>query len=101
MKWFNKLKQLLHRQTEVPIKPISTNRLNEIKQYDDVWIKIDNSIYSGWVVERLGNVVSIVYTDSEGKLVDTTFSLSRPFDRNSLEENGRVLYINPPANENS
>lgn len=100
MNWFNKVKQLFSHQTVKPIEPIS-KQLNEIKQYDDVWIKINNKVYSGWIVERLGNVVSVVYTDSEGKLIDTTFSLFRPFDRDFLEENGKVLYLRPPANENS
>mgnify|MGYP006928580861 FL=1 len=90
--WFRKFLDLFKK--PVVSEPItSLTQLNDIKQYDDVQVKIGESLYDGWVVERKENVVFIVYTDNAGKLIDTTFTITRPYNRNSLEQSGKTLIL--------
>ena len=90
--WFRKFLDLFKK--PVVSEPItSLTQLNDIKQYYDVQVKIGESLYDGWVVERKENVVFIVYTDSSGKLIDTTFTITRPYNRNSLEQSGKTLIL--------
>ena len=77
---------------EEPIK-----YLNNIAQFDDVWVGINNEIFEGWVVERKENNVEIVYTNAQYKLVDTSFKIERPFNRESLEQGNKVLYLTKRA----
>ena len=71
--------------------------LNDIAQFDDVWIGINGKIYEGWVVERKENNVEIVYTNAQYKLVDTNFKIERPLNRESLEQGNKVLYLTKRA----
>ena len=72
---------------------LSLTQLKDIKQYDDVQIKIEDNIYEGWVVEKKENMVFIVYTDSSGRLIDATFIITRPYNRNRLEQSGKTLIL--------
>lgn len=90
--WFRKI--LNYFKKPIVSKPIvNLTQLNDIKQYDDVQIKIGDNIYEGWVVEKKENVVFIVYTDSSGRLIDTTFTIIRPYNRNRLEQSGKTLIL--------
>ena len=71
--------------------------LNNIAQFDDVWIGINNEIFEGWVVERKENIVDIIYTNAQHKLVDTTFKIERPLNRESLEQGNKTLYLTKRA----
>ena len=44
-------------------------------------------------MEKKENVVFIVYTDSSGRLIDTTFTITRPYNRNRLEQSGKTLIL--------
>ena len=90
--WFRKILNCFKK--PIVSKPIvNLTQLNDIKQYDDVQIKIGDNIYEGWVVEKKENVVFIVYTDSSGRLIDTTFIITRPYNRNRLEQSGKTLIL--------
>ena len=71
--------------------------LNDIAQFDDVWVGINGKIYEGWVVERKENNVEIVYTNAQYKLVDTNFKIERPLNRESLEQGNKILYLTKRA----
>ena len=77
-----------------PVKIPEKNILANIAQFDNVWIKLDNNIFEGWVVERVNNTVYTVYSDSDNKLQDATFTISRPLNRTTLEQNNKVLILN-------
>ena len=81
----------------VTVKKESTKYLNDIAQFDDVWVGINDKIFEGWVVERKENNVEIVYTNAQYKLVDTSFKIERPFNRESLEQGNKVLYLTKRA----
>ena len=81
----------------ISVKKEPTKCLNNISQFDDVWVGINNEIFEGWVVERKENNVEIVYTNAQYKLVDATFKIERPFNRESLEQGNKILYLTKRA----
>ena len=83
--------------TQDPIKEEPIKCLNDIAQFDDVWIGINGKIYEGWVVERKENNIEIVYTNAQYKLVDISFRIERPLNRESLEQGNKVLYLTKRA----
>ena len=98
MNIFQKLfKYLTTKPIIISIKEEPIKSLNDIAQFDDVWVGINNEIFEGWVVERKENNVEIVYTNAQYKLVDTSFKIERPFNRESLEQGNKVLYLTKRA----
>ena len=82
---------------QISIKQEPVKYLNDLAQFDDVWVGINDKIFEGWVVERKENNVEIVYTNAQHKLVDTSFKIERPFNRESLEQGNKVLYLTKRA----
>lgn len=68
--------------------------LGDIKQFDDVWIKISDTVFEGWITEIVQDKINIVYTDSNKKLQDISFTIERPLDRTILIENEKTLILN-------
>ena len=82
---------------QIPVKEEPVKYLNDIAQFDDVWVGINDKIFEGWVVERKENIVDIIYTNAQHKLVDTTFKIERPLNRESLEQGNKTLYLTKRA----
>ena len=82
---------------QISIKQEPVKYLNDLAQFDDVWIGINNEIFEGWVVERRENNIDIIYTNAQHKLVDTTFKIERPFNRESLEQGNKILFLTKRA----
>ena len=83
-------------------KPIISDKkeyaiLSEIKVFDDVFVKINNSIYPGWVTARDGNIVTILCEKPNNEIFETDFTIKRPLNRNYLEDQNKVLYLNEEA----
>ena len=85
--------------TKVVKKPIPSKEINlsNIKQSDDVWLKIDGKIFEGWVVEKVFNILYISYTNEFNKLEDAEFTIERPLDRTFIEQEGQTLYLVKPS----
>ena len=98
MNIFKKLfKHITAKYIPVTVKKESIKYLNDIAQFDDVWVGINGKIFEGWVVERKENNVEIVYTNAQYKLVDTNFKIERPLNRESLEQGNNILYLTKRA----
>ena len=98
MNIFKKLfKHITSEPKQISIKQEPVKYLNNLAQFDDVWIGINNEIFEGWVVERKENIVDIIYTNAQHKLVDTTFKIERPLNRESLEQGNKILYLTKRA----
>lgn len=76
---------------EAPVK--KEVNLANISQFDDVWIKIDGKLFSGWVIEKVENCIYICYTNENNKLDDIVFTIERPLNRTFIEQDGKVLYL--------
>lgn len=90
-------KYIVPKPVQVPVKEESVKCLNDIAQFDDVWVGINGKIFEGWVVERKENIVDIIYTNAQHKLVDTSFKIERPLNRESLEQGNKILYLTKKA----
>lgn len=90
-------KYIVPKPVQVPVKEESVKCLNDIAQFDDVWVGINGKIFEGWVVERKENIVDIIYTNAQHKLVDTSFKIERPLNRESLEQGNKILYLTKRA----
>ena len=82
---------------QISIKQEPAKYLNDLAQFDDVWVDINGKIFEGWVVERKENIVDIIYTNAQHKLIDVSFKIERPFNRESLEQGNKVLYLTKRA----
>lgn len=49
------------------------------------------------MVERKENIVDIIYTNAQHKLIDVSFKIERPFNRESLEQGNKILYLTKRA----
>ena len=81
----------------MPIKQEPVRYLNDIAKFDDIWIGINNEIFEGWVIERRENNIDVIYTNAQHKLVDATFKIERPLNRESLEQGNKILYLTKKA----
>ena len=93
MKIFKKLFNKKTKESFIEIPPEKEINLANISQFDDVWVKIDGKIFSGWIVERIGDIVYISYTNENNKLDDIIFTIERPLNRTFIEQNNKVLYL--------
>jgi hypothetical protein len=98
MNFFKKLfKKEIPVLKDIKNKILPDKNLNDIAQFDDVWVGLGGSVYEGWVVERKGDLVSVVYTDAAGKLQDIFFTIVRPLNRDILKEDNKILYLTKEA----
>lgn len=91
MNIFSKLFKKPTPKVETPQKDLST-----LKQFDDVWIQINDEIYEGWVVNIVNGEIQIVFSDRDNKLQDISFMKDRPLNRTFIKEKYRTLYLNNP-----
>ena len=90
-------KYIIPEPKQISIKQEPVKYLNNLAQFDDVWIGINNEIFEGWVVERKENIVDIIYTNAQHKLIDVSFKIERPLNRESLEQGNKILYLTKRA----
>jgi hypothetical protein len=95
----NFLKKLFEKpKTPIVTKEILPEKnLNDLHQFDDVWIKFNDNVCEGWVTGRDGDTLSIVFSDIDNRLLETTFTIERPYNRQSMEQNKKVLYLTKKA----
>ena len=93
MKWIDKIRSIF-KPPETIVKTIPKKVLSDLNVYDDVWIKDNNNIYEGWVIERSKKFISVIYSDSENKLQDIKFLIDRPLDRSIIKYCNFFIYLN-------
>lgn len=92
MNFFNWLKP---RKSPPKVSKTKTKKiLGEVQQFDDVWIKISENVYEGWITEIVQDKIAIVYTDADKHLRDITFKKERPLDRTIVVEENKTLILN-------
>lgn len=74
-----------------------TKKLKELDILDSVWIKEDETIYSGWVMEKTRRSIVVCYGED---LRDFRFRLEKSEDGITIHQNNKTLYCNEPS-ENS
>lgn len=93
MKWIEKIRSIFKPPNTI-VETLPKKVLSELNVYDDVWIKDQENIYEGWVIERSKKFISIVYSDLENKLQDIKFLIDRPLDRSIIKYCNFFIYLN-------
>lgn len=73
---------------------LSKATISDIKVFDDVYVKINGDILSGWVTERNGNKIMVLCENKDKTIFETSFTIKRPLDRDYINEENKVLYLN-------
>jgi len=71
-----------------------TKQIKDLKVYDDVFIKIDNQIYSGWVTDISKNSLSICYEDKEYTPFEVRFIIKNLKNQSVIKNQNKTLIIN-------
>lgn len=67
--------------------------IKDLQLMDDVWIKEDGEIYSGWVWDISRRCITVIYGED---LRDFRFQIPRPLTLTQIEQGNKVLYCNKP-----
>ena len=67
--------------------------IKDLQLMDDVWIKEDGEIYSGWVWDISRRCITVIYGED---LRDFRFQIPRPMTNITIEQNNKILYCNKP-----
>ena len=73
--------------------PIKLKTVKDLQLMDDIWIKEDGEIYTGWIWDISRRCITVVY--GEG-LRDYKFQIQKPLSRTSIEQDGKILFCNKP-----
>lgn len=96
MSFFDKIfKKNVEEPTLTPFKAT----ISDIKVFDDVYVRINGDVLSGWVTERNGNKIIVLCENKDKTIFETDFTIKRPLDRDYIDEENKVLYLNKEAIE--
>lgn len=96
MSFFDKI---FKKNVEEPTLTPSKAFISDIKVFDDVYVRINGDVLSGWVTERNGNKIVVLCENKDKTIFETDFTIKRPLDRDYIDEENKVLYLNKEAIE--
>ena len=88
--WLTKLISKIKKQ-ENPEPKIKT--VKDLDLMDDIWIKEDNEIYTGWIWDISRRCITVLYGED---LRDYKFQIPRPMNVSEIEQDSKILYCNNP-----
>lgn len=88
--WLTKLISKIKRQ-ENPKPKIKT--VKDLDLMDDIWIKEDNEIYTGWIWDISRRCITVIYGED---LRDYKFQIPRPMNVPEIRQDNKILYCNEP-----
>ena len=71
--------------------------VKDLQLLDDVWIKEDEEIYTGWIWDISRRCITVVYGED---LRDFRFQIPRPMNTTTIIQDNKILYCNKPNNDN-
>ena len=81
-----------------PIKEETTLKtVKDLQLLDDIWIKEDGEIYTGWIWDISRRCITVVYGED---LRDFRFQIPRPMSATTIIQDNKILYCNKPNNDN-
>lgn len=86
------LKRIL-RNEDIQQRPLKT--FLDIDIFDDVWYKVGDDIYRGWVFNKTKHGLYIVYSNGETLLEDAII-VDRPYNVTEVYNKNNILYFNEP-----
>ena len=67
--------------------------VKDLQLMDDIWIKENDEIYSGWVWDISRRCITVIYGED---LRDFRFQIPRPMTSCVIEQDNKILYCNNP-----
>lgn len=86
---------LFLKKKELPSNEIvkSLRKIKDIQIYDDVYIQIDNQIYTAWVMQKNINSIIIGYTIGED-FKEYTFNIRGMWNKTQIIQDNKMLILN-------
>lgn len=88
--WLTKLISKIKKQENPEPK---TKTVKDLDLMDDIWIKEDNEIYTGWIWDISRRCITVLYGED---LRDYKFQIPRPMNVPEIRQDNKILYCNKP-----
>lgn len=76
---------------EITVDPLK--KIKDIQIYDDVYIQINNQIYTAWVMKKNINSIIIGYTIGED-IKEYTFNIRGMWNKTQVIQDNKMLILN-------
>ena len=73
--------------------PIKLKTVKDLQLMDDIWVKEDGEIYSGWVWDISRRCITVIYGED---IRDYKFQMQKPLNRTTIEQDNKILFCNKP-----
>ena len=73
--------------------PIKQKTVKDLQLMDDIWIKEDEELYTGWIWDISRRCITVVYGEDSR---DYKFQIPRPMTAIKIEQDNKILYCNKP-----
>lgn len=68
--------------------------INDLKMFDDIYVKINSNVYKGWVINKTVNIVAICYEGDDKKLHEMSFNIKGLYSETIVTNMGNSLILN-------
>lgn len=87
------LKKFIEKYKKEEDKKVEPKTVKDLQLMDDIWVKEDGEIYSGWVWDISRRCVTVIYGED---LRDYKFQMQKPLNRTDIEQDNKILFCNKP-----
>ena len=88
------LTKLISKITKNPEEKISNPKtVKDLQLMDDIWIKEDGELYTGWIWDISRRCITVVYGEDSR---DYKFQIPRPMTATKIEQDNKILFCNKP-----
>lgn len=74
-------------------KKVNLRTVKDLQLLDDVWVKEDGEIYTGWIWDISRRCITVVYGEN---LRDYKFQIPKPANVSEIQQDSKILYCNEP-----
>ena len=87
------LKKFIEKYKKEEDKKVEPKTVKDLQLMDDIWVKEDGEVYSGWIWDISRRCVTVVYGED---LRDYRFQMQKPLNRITIEQDNKILFCNKP-----
>ena len=87
------LKKFIEKYKKEEDKKVEPKTVKDLQLMDDIWVKEDGEIYSGWVWDISRRCITIIYGED---IRDYKFQMQKPLNRTTIEQDNKILFCNKP-----
>lgn len=87
------LKKFIEKCKKKEDKKVEPKTVKDLQLMDDIWVKEDGEIYSGWIWDISRRCITVIYSED---LRDYKFQMQKPLNRTSIEQDNKILFCNKP-----